>query len=191
MKFGRLKTVLLIFVVFSLPACSSILPREDVETQSPWQSYEEAEKSFEQIKPGETLVEDLGKMGFDPNQTPNIKHVTYIDLLTRFLPNQSISLDNIDPEVSTCLKAHQSCYGLMFNPGKTHRERFGNAFLDIFGFKRQTRITGWRFEGLILVLEEKVIYKIAGGNSNINELEVRKRPLGPIQEIDIRGSVDI
>lgn len=188
---SRYMAVLVFAGLLGLSACSSVLPRAEEETLSPWNSYAEAKTNFEKVQPGVTRFEDLGKLGLNPEVTPNISRITYIKLIERFLPNQSIRLDDIDPAVSQCIKAREACYGLEFTPGEIDRQRFGNAFLDIFGFKRRTRVTGWRFEGLIVINEDLVVYTLAGGDSNINQLEMRKRPLGPLQEIDITGNIDI
>lgn len=172
-------------------ACSSILPRAEDQTVSPWQSFDEVSADFDQIEAGETTVEQLGELGFNPKVTPNITRITYVDLLARFLPNPSITLNDVDPAVSQCIKAREVCYGLSLAPGRLDRQRYGNALLDIFGFKRRTEISGWRFDGLVVIHDDLVVYKLSGGNPNITELEYRKRPLGPLQEINIRGSVDI
>lgn len=186
-----LSVIFMTWVVLGLGACSSILPREEQETISPWEGFDQVKKSFDNVVPGETSFDELKKLGFNPEVTPNIKRITYIDLLARFLPNQSLRIEDVDPRVSQCIRAREDCYGLEITPGEIDRQRFGNAFLDVFGFKRRTRTTGWRFDGLIVLHEDLVVYKLAGGNSNINQIETRKRPLGPLQEIDIRGNVDI
>ncbi len=186
---GRIAALLIATLVIS--GCGNVLPRAQEETLSPWQTYDEAKASFDQIVVGETTVPELSKLGFDPHLTPNISHITYIDLLARFLPNQSIRMDDLDPQVSQCLLAREICYGLQFTPSYIDRQRYGNAFLDIFGFRRNTRITGWRFNGLIVIHDDLVVYTLDGGDANINQLEKTKRPLGPIQEMDIRGSIDL
>lgn len=185
------KTVTILIAALYTTACSSVLPREKEETLSPWPTYEDARTSFDKILPGKTKVDQLGELGFDPKQTPNVTRLTYIDLLPRFLPNQSINLEHIAPPVSACILAREDCYGLEFKPGEIDRKRFGNAFLDIFGFKRRTRTTGWRFNGLILINGDLVVYTLAGGEPNINQVDTRKRPLGPLQEIDVRGNVNV
>lgn len=182
---------LLAMLMFSLNGCSNVLPQSKELTISPWNAYDEASASFAKIETGKTRYEDLKALGFDPDVTPNIKRITYIDILGRFLPNPSIRIEDIDPAVSKCIRAREACYGLLVAPGLIDKERFGNAFKDVFGFERKTRITGWRFDGLVIVQDDLVVYKLAGGNANINELEERKRPLGPFQELSINGSVEL
>ncbi len=191
MRVEKMKHLSVVLVTLSMVACAGILPREEQLTISPWGSYASAKASFEKIKPGETRFEELSELGFNPEVTPNITRITYIDLLARFLPNQSLRIDDVDPDVKACLQAREACYGLSFTPGETDRQRYGNAFLDVFGFKRRTRTTGWNFAGLVVIHDDLVVYTLAGGNPNINQTEMRKRPLGPLQEIDIKGNVEI
>ncbi len=177
---------LILFLVTFLSACSGVLPKREEETKSPWASYEEAKASFDQLEVGKSRIEDIGKLGYDPKTVPNITRITYIDLLTKFLPNQSISLDDLDPALSKCLQAREACYGLSLKPGVLDDDRFGNAFMDVFGFRRNTRTTGWRFEALVVIHDDLVVYKLAGGESNIDSVRSIRRPLGPIQELDLR-----
>ena len=64
-------------------------------------------------------------------------------------------------------------------------ERYGNVVLDMFNFRRKTRTTGWKFQGLIILNGERVVYKLESGEPKILELEDRENPLGPLQEISV------
>jgi hypothetical protein len=66
----------------------------------------------------------------------------------------------------------------------TNNKRFGNLALDIFGFNRKTKTTGWTFKALIIVKDDIVAYKIRSGEPNVDRLEQKTKPLGPLQELD-------
>jgi hypothetical protein len=54
--------------------------------------------------------------------------------------------------------------------------------MDILNFRRETDITGWTFNALILMVDSLVVYTLYGGQPRIHEQEVSRNPLGPIQE---------
>jgi hypothetical protein len=57
------------------------------------------------------------------------------------------------------------------------------AAARLLGFKRETHTEGWRFNGLILLKDDVVIYKLTGGQPVIQETENTQNPLGPVQSI--------
>jgi hypothetical protein len=63
-------------------------------------------------------------------------------------------------------------------------KRHGNLLLDIFGFKRLTHQSGWRFKGLILIKNSVVVYTLSSGEPDISHEDSNIRPLGPFQEMD-------
>ena len=58
-----------------------------------------------------------------------------------------------------------------------------NVVLDVLGFQRETHTAGWRFNGLILLKDEVVVYKLTGGQPAIQQTEENQNPLGPVQAI--------
>jgi hypothetical protein len=64
-------------------------------------------------------------------------------------------------------------------------KRHGSLILDIFGFKRKTHESGWRFKGLILIKDELVVYKLSSGEPLVSREEKKLKPLGPLQELDL------
>ncbi len=174
---------LLSFCLLSLAACSNLLPRSDTSNQSPWQNFEAAKVDYDKIVPNQTTKADLKKLGFDPFVTPNITLLNYLDLTTRFIPNSSITLNDLPPMVQKCLQMKDHCQGYAANPQHMHSQRFGNVALDLLNFRRETRTSGWRFETLLVLLDDTVVYKLWGGDPNILKYEKKNNPLGPLQEV--------
>ena len=54
-----------------------------------------------------------------------------------------------------------------------NKQRIGNVVLDVLGFQRETQTDGWRFNGLILLKDGVVVYKLTGGQPV--DLSRRKR----------------
>ena len=71
----------------------------------------------------------------------------------------------------------------MLNVNNISKVRTGNFFADFFNFRRRSLTTGWRFNALILIVNDVVVYRAWGGQPSVNELEVINNPLGPLQDI--------
>lgn len=174
--------------IFSLMNCGCsglLLPSIETTTKSPWQNFEEAKTAFDKIIPNQTTREGLKKLGFDPFETPNVSLITYLELTQKFMPNQSIRFDDLDPKVQACLKAKESCQGYEVSPKVLHSKRYGNVALDLFNFRRKKLTTGWHFAALIVLKNDLVVYKLWGGEPKISEYEDKRNPLGPFQDIQV------
>jgi len=163
--------------------CSGLLPRSTEVTASPWQTYREAQQTFDKIIPGKTTAAELRELALDPESMPNIAILNYSDVLRRFMLNQSVTLSDLDQGVQECVMAKTVCRGYEINQRQVKKQRNGSFWLDLFGFKRETHVEGWRFNALILLKDEVVVYKLTGGQPVIQESEHQQNPLGPVQSI--------
>jgi len=166
-----------------LAGCTSMLPRSKETTASPWQTYREAQQTFDLIVPGKTTVADLRELSLDPQTVPNIAILNYSDVLRRFMLNQSVTLSDLDDGVQECVKAKTVCRGYEINQRLVKKHRNGSFWLDVFGFKRETHTEGFRFNALVLLKDGIVVYKLTGGQPVIQESEHTQNPLGPVQSI--------
>lgn len=171
--------------------CSNLLPTVQQTTESRWKSYEDTRQSFNRIVPGKTTSEELKEMGFDPFENPNIKLLNYLDITRIFIPNESIRMADLHPDIRNCLKAKIECQGYEISPKITNSKRYGNVVLDVFNFRRKTRTTDWKFQGLIILNGDLVVYKLESGEPNILELEDRENPLGPLQEVSVNPGLSV
>lgn len=177
--------IFLVLALMSLTACSAtFLPSSRQINQSPWTDFEQGKAAFDRIIPNKTTHEELRELGFDPYKTPNVKQITYLDLINKFLPNPAIRLEHLDQGVKECLEAREGCYGYEITPNRLKTKRYGNTFLDLLNFNRKSRTTGWSFSALIVMKNGVVVYKLWGGEPKILKLEETKNPLGPLQELD-------
>lgn len=173
---------LCIFVMLQA-GCAAVLPSSKQTVESPWRSFEDAKESFDKIIPQQTSLAELKALGFDPFQDSNVKLINYLDLIQRFIPNESIRQEDLPAGVQTCLKAQGACYGYLIQPEVVNKKRYGNAFLDLLDFRRQTMISGWNVDALIVLQDELVVYKLWSGEPKILRYEDEKNPLGPFQDI--------
>jgi hypothetical protein len=173
-----------IFIFLFINGCANMLPSVKQTTQSPWHSFEQAKKAFDKVEPHKTTREELKELGFDPFVTPNVKLLTYLELLNIFLPNQSIRIQDLDPGVQICLRERDRCQGYEVTPKMLRSRRYGNVLLDLLNFRRKKITTGWKFSALIVLKNGLVVHKVWGGEPNVAEFEDKKNPLGPLQNIE-------
>jgi hypothetical protein len=164
-----------------LAGCSSLLPRQDTIVEGPWKSFQESQQNFDKIIPYKTTVHDLQALNLNPESNPNISILNYADVLRRFVPPTSINGFELDEGIRDCLVAKASCKGYEIDNKSIKRKRYGNFWADFMNFRRKTQIDGWRFNGVILIKDNVVVYKLSGGQPVIHEFEENNNPLGPLQ----------
>jgi len=164
-----------------LGGCSWLLPKGEAATEGPWQSFWEAQQTFDQIVPHQTTVEDLRKLKLDPGSNPNVTILNYSDVLRRFIPTPTITTSDLDPGVQECISAKMACKGYEIDQQVLKRTRSGNFVVDYLNFKRTVDVADWRFNGVVLIKDDLVVYKLTGGQPAIREREEANNPLGPLQ----------
>ncbi|MEW6571825.1 MAG: hypothetical protein AB1390_11775 [Nitrospirota bacterium] len=168
-------------LIVLLAGCRSLLPSARQTVKSPWKTFDESRAAYDRIVINSTTADELKGLGFDPYFTPNIRILTYQDVIQRFMFNPTIEKEDLDEGVQRCIDAKTHCYAYEVRPGVITSKRLGNLWLDLLNFKRNTKESGWRFEALIVLVNDVVVYKLSGGNPVIDELRETKNPLGPLQ----------
>lgn len=149
-----------------------------------WTNFDAAEEAFNRIIPHQTRVEDLKVLGFDPHTTPNIEILNYLDIIQRFIPNSSITKEDLHKDVRDCIESKEGCMGYELDLDIIRKRRFGNLVLDMTGFTKKTKVYGWNYKALILIKDGIVVYKLRSGQPNVDKIERKIKPLGPLQEIE-------
>jgi len=182
MKRSWLNSIFVIIVVsILLSACGSPLPRTENITKSPWNSFQEVMVAYNKVKLNETTIKELRQLGFDPYSTPNVKILSYLDIIQKFMPTNSVKLEHLPLSVRNCLAKQEACKAYEAHPGIIKRKRVGSVFKDLLGFKRTTIESGWRFDALIVLDNGVAVYKVWSGVPIIDSEKSRKNPLGPLQ----------
>jgi len=176
--------LLYLALVLTTTGCKALFSSTSQRSRTPWHNFDEAQSAFDKVIPHKTTVSELRTMGFDPMTTPNIKILTYLDLIQRFVPNASITLDDLQPDVKACIESKDCCHAYEMDLELTDSKRYGNLAADVFGFNRKTKTTGWTFKALIIVKDDVVAYKLRSGEPNVDRLDKKTKPLGPLQELD-------
>ncbi len=173
----------IVFLLLILTGCASLLPYSTATIRSPWENFDDAKSTYEKIVPGETTVEELKKLGYDPFLVPNIKIMNVTEIIILFLANPSIKKEDLDPGIQKCIESKDRCTAYQILPSILNIRRIGNFWLDFFTFKRHTVNTGWEFRGVIIIVDNVVTYRDPpGGRPLIHTDQVDIKPLGPVQE---------
>ncbi len=170
--------------------CAELLPTAKSEVSSPWHSFDDAKAAIERIVPERTSAADLRTQGIDPYTSPNVQLLSYSDILLRFPMNGSLEHDGLDRGLRTCLDAGKECSGYSISIREVKRDRTGGFVLDTLGFKRVTDTSGWTFNALILIVDDRAVYALYGGQPIVREHAVSIQPLGPVQSVGESLPVD-
>jgi len=171
-------------VVFALGGCGGmLLPNQSEIGASTFQSYKEVQDAFNHIALKQASMNDMSKLGFDAEKTPNVQVFSYLDIVERFMPNSSMAFDKLDPAVQNCIMARTGCEGYVFKVAHHDFSRTGSLFLDVFGFVHTTTETGWTAQVLVLVQNGHVTHKLLSGEPHVEIVRDDVQPLGPIQNL--------
>lgn len=173
---------LVILLSLMTGGCTSLLPKAQSESPT-FQTFDEARQAIEALVPNKSDRKALTDMGISPVKQPNTIILTHSDIVRRVVSGSVLSREDLDPGILTCLNARDACRGWELNVSRISKVRTGGFFADFFNFKRHTETTGWRFNALILLVNDVVVYRSWGGQPVVNEVEVSTNPLGPLQEM--------
>jgi hypothetical protein len=181
--YRRLAAVVLLAA--SLAGCKStqLLPSQSQSDNAGFESYEAVQVAYERIKPGATRTAELARLGFDVHSASNVEVLSYLGVIERFMPRDSIRMDDLDPTVRACLQSRIECSAYIFRPLKLQHQRTGNVPLDLLGFRRTTETRGWSAEILFVVHNDRVIYKLWAGKPHMDTVKQVVQPLGPFQDM--------
>jgi hypothetical protein len=115
--------------------------------------------------------------GIHPFLSRNITLLTYSDIVLRFPLGASVPEKKLDSGRRECLSPGRCCTGYTITVREMERNRTGDFWLDSPNFYRQVDVSGWSFNALILLVDDKVVYTPYGGQPMIREQEVNRQPL--------------
>lgn len=173
-------------VAASLAGCESaqgLLPSQTQSDNGTFLTYGDVRTAYDRIQPGRTSTTDLAQMGFDVERASSVEVLSYLGVIERFMPRESIRMDDLDPSVRACLQSRIECSAYIFRPTRVLHRRVGNVPLDLLGFKRTTEQTGWSAEIMFLIHKDRVIYKLWAGKPHMDGTKQVVQPLGPFQDL--------
>jgi len=174
-------SVPLLASALALAGCQALLPRGGETEPSRFASYEEAARALAQVQPYRTTARELHDLGFDLGESANVQRMPYPQWYQTLVGSQT-PLDGADRGIRDCLAAGPACQAYLFRFSRVRHEREGNFAADLLNFRRVTHTRGWRFEAVLLVRDGVVLFRNEGGQPNIERVEERRQPLGPLQD---------
>jgi hypothetical protein len=168
--------------LLTVSGCEGTLPTSQTSTRSQWQGFDDVKAAYDKVAPGVTTADELRAAGFDPFGGPNVRVLSYLDIMRQFLTTNAIKASDLDPSVQRCIAAREACIGYYVALEHIDRERRGSTLADLFNFHRQTYETGWNFSALFILHDGKVTYKLWSGIPKIDRRMKQDNPLGPVQE---------
>lgn len=170
-------------------ATQSLLPTQGVYTESSFETYTQVEGVVEKIIVGKTKYSDLVRMGLDLENIPNVKRLTYLDVMSKFKldsPSRYTLFNKIElpAGVLKMLAAREEGLAYEINLERIRNQREGSVLLDVLNFRKNVHTTGWKISVLILIVDDTVEYVLYSGEKNIDTLRKERNPLGPFQGFD-------
>ena len=170
-------------------ATQSLLPTQGIYTESTFETYTQVESVVDKIVVGETKYSDLVNLGLDLENIPNVKRLTYLDVMSKFKldsPSRFTLFNKIElpTGVLKMLAAKEQGRAYEINLERLKNQREGSVFLDVLNFRKTIHTTGWQISVLILIVDDTVEYVLYSGEKNIDRTEKERNPLGPFQGFD-------
>ncbi|WP_143474049.1 hypothetical protein [Limnohabitans sp. B9-3] len=165
-----------------LAACTSLLPQ--ARTESPtFQTFDEARTAIESLVPMQSHAAEVSALKLGPAYQPNTTILSYPDIVRRVVNGTVLTKADLGPGILMCINARDACHGWEVSISKISKARTGGFLADFTNFRRRSETTGWRFNALILLVDETVVYRSWGGQPEVREVDVQHNPLGPLQDI--------
>lgn len=189
-RINRSIALLSVFVALGVSGCASwlpsttdLLPSQQQAAGGLFDTYEQMQAAYDRIEPGATTDAALCDYGFDMARFSNAEVLSYLGVIERFVPRDSIRYDSLAKPVRDCIEVQTRCQAYVFHPGRLTKTRTGNFFMDFFGFNRITTEIGWSADVVFLVQDKKVVYKIMSAKPFIASVSSVRQPLGPLQDV--------
>ncbi len=176
-KRGMLYKLPVLLLVLVLVGCRSLLPSSKEESMATWHSYEAVKEAYDKIEIGHAIT-DLEAVGFNVARASNLQILNYLEVAAKV---QGIPFQQLDPGLQECLMARDSCRAYVYEFKRQKSKRIGNFWADFFNFRRETETTGWRFNAMIVLIDDWVVYKLWSGLPALETAREERNPLGPLQ----------
>ncbi len=171
-----------VLLLTPLLGCSFLLPKSEQRTEVEWTHFEDAKAAYDQIVEHRTTAEELGTLGFEPMLAPNLRRLSYLELIRELVPIGPLAHEHLPEPIRECIDARDQCRGVALDLSVRQEKRLGFWLLDVLSFRRQERTRGWDFGASLVLVNEVVVYKTWNGTPDVDEYSDRIRPLGPLQE---------
>jgi hypothetical protein len=106
-------------------------PRQGDAAQSKVLTGRDLLAAYERINPGLTRASQLGRFGLDTSAHAQV--LSYLGVMERFMPHDSVAFDRLDPGVRDCIAARDRCMALVFRAADPARAATDHGLFSTFG----------------------------------------------------------
>ncbi len=176
--------------------CSSVsvLPESKKTSGLPWLEFKEMNAAYEMIEPGKTNRLQSNAIGFKPERFSGVQRLDYFQ--TRKLiqgdNSQNFKLEDLPAGLKECYRIADRCRAVIYRADPKTSQEVGNILANKTDLKITTVTSGWMLTATIFIGMEKadiesdndiVLFKSKSDTPIINEIEVRKDPMGPLKTL--------
>jgi hypothetical protein len=155
-----------VIAVMALIGCGALtlLPRQNDPVPIRLRTMRDLATAYERVQPGLTRASQLTHLGFDPGSA-NAQVLSYLGVMERFMPNDSIRFDRLDAAVQDCIEARDHCTALVFRPMGRASMPGPAGILSALGLGAAAA-TNQAPEVTLLVRDGRVAFKMISGLPN-------------------------
>jgi hypothetical protein len=159
-------TIAGVIAVMALIGCGALtlLPRQNDPVPIRLRTLRDLAAAYERVQPGLTRASQLSHLGFDSGSA-NAQVLSYLGVMERFMPNDSVRFDRLDAAVQDCIEARDHCTALVFRPMGRASIPGPAGILSAFGLGAAAA-TNQAPEVTLLVRDGRVAFKMISGLSN-------------------------
>lgn len=106
-------------------------PRQGDAAQSKALTGRDLLAAYERIRPGLTRASQLGRFGLDTAAHAQV--LSYLGVMERFMPHDSVAFDRLDAGVRECIAARDRCMALVFRAADRTRAATNHGLFSTFG----------------------------------------------------------
>jgi len=139
------------------------LPRQGDAAQSKVLTGRDLLAAYERIRPGLTRASQLGRFGLDTAAHAQV--LSYLGVMERFMPHNSVAFDRLDAGVRDCIAARDRCMALVFRAADPAKAATEHGLFSTFGLgaaaaANTTQIT-------LLIRNGRVAFKTMSGVASL------------------------
>jgi hypothetical protein len=154
----------LVFAIAAIVLVSGIvfaeLPRHGDVAQSKILTGRDLVAAYARIQPGLTRASQLARYGLD-TAAANTQVLSYLGVMERFMPRDSVAFDRLDLAVRDCIDARDRCMALVFRASDLTRAALARDFLSTFGLGASAAADTPRVT--LLIRHGRVAFKMLSG----------------------------
>lgn len=153
-----------VLITLALVGCGGLglLPYRSDSGSNGFASLTALKSAYRAVKPGTTLASDLSGLGFDATRAPNVQVLSYLGVIERFMPRDTLHFDKLAPAVQACIDARDRCTAYVFRSAGPAGQGGRGLLAGLLG-SGEAAAASWSGEVVLLVQDGRVAYKAISG----------------------------